>query len=155
MKNNSFSKEILVVKAAVLIVALIAVSFIAAVYLYTHGGARTGSQTHPVVSSTTSTLDKNASSTEIDDLYQGIHDVQFVSFAHTVIESRCPFYEPNGVVYHGCISDWVSQVEASSTVEAVDEVHGFCETFSNTYKDVISFKSDELFVKCTIWKLLQ
>lgn len=153
MKNTSFSKEILAVKAAVFVVVVIGLVVLASVYLYTRGGDPV--VTAPPVVQATTTVSDVSSTTPSEDLYQGISDSQFVTFAHDVIEKRCPFYEPNGAVYHGCISDWVTQVEASSPIEAVDEVHAFCEKFASSYNGKISFKQDELFVKCVIWKLLQ
>lgn len=86
-------------------------------------------------------------------LYKGITDSSFVSFALKTIDKRCPFYEPNGVVYHECLSDWVSQLEKNLLVEQIDEVHAYCEMFSKKYTDSISFESNELFTKCSIYKL--
>ncbi len=88
-----------------------------------------------------------------NDLYKGITDTGFVTFAHATIDKRCPFYEPNGVAYHECLSDWMSELEKKLLVEQVDEVHAYCEMFSKKYADSISFESSELFTKCSIYKL--
>lgn len=86
-------------------------------------------------------------------LYNGITDVGFVSFASSVIDKKCPFYVPDGVTYHQCLSDWTEDLEKKSLPEQVDEVHAYCEMFSKKFADKVSFESSELFTKCAIYKL--
>ncbi|MFA5131937.1 MAG: hypothetical protein WC444_01265 [Candidatus Paceibacterota bacterium] len=86
-------------------------------------------------------------------LYDSIPDKDFVNFAKTIIEPRCPFYVPNGITYRECLSDWEQGLEAKTLTEAVDEVHAYCTTFTKKYTDESSLEGQELFLKCAIYKL--
>ena len=87
------------------------------------------------------------------DLYASIKEKDFVQFATTVIEKRCPFYKPDGVTYRGCLSDWEEELANKSMVEQVDEVHAYCSMFTKKYTDETSLEGTELFLKCSIYKL--
>ena len=91
---------------------------------------------------------KNMSS----DLYASITDKDFVNFATTVIEKRCPFYKPDGVTYRTCLSDWEQSLSDVVIVELTDEVHNYCSTFTREYTDETSLEGQELFLKCAIYK---
>ncbi len=95
----------------------------------------------------------NATTTKGNSLYDGITDATFVTYATDVIDKRCPFYEPNGVVYRECLSDWLDALRNNALVEENGEVNAYCEVFSKKYADVISFQESELFTKCAIYML--
>jgi len=87
------------------------------------------------------------------DLYVSIQEKDFVNFAITEIEKKCPFYKPDGVTYRGCLSDWEESLVSKSMVEQVDEVHAYCSNFTKRYADETSHEGTELFLKCSIYKL--
>jgi hypothetical protein len=88
-----------------------------------------------------------------NDIYKGITDAGFVTFASIEIDKRCPFYKPDGVSYKQCLSDWVDELSKPLLVEQIDEVYAYCEVFSKKYSESISFEQSELFTKCSIYKL--
>jgi hypothetical protein len=87
------------------------------------------------------------------DLFATITEKDFVDYAQHVIESRCPFYRPDGTTYRTCLSDWEQDLESKVLVEQADEVHAYCSTFTNKYADESSLEGQELFLKCAIFKL--
>ncbi len=88
-----------------------------------------------------------------NDLYSSITDKDFVNFATSVIEKKCPFYKPDGVTYRTCLSDWEQSLEDKNMVEQNDEVHAYCSKFTNKYAEESSLEGQELFLKCAIYKL--
>jgi hypothetical protein len=96
---------------------------------------------------------KIITSSTTNELYSGITDSGFITFASTVIDKRCPFYKPDGVTYKECLATWIDELSKPLMVEQIDEVHAYCEVFSKKYADNISFEQSELFTKCVIYKL--
>lgn len=86
-------------------------------------------------------------------LMASIQEKDFVQSAQTSIEGRCPFYKPDGATYRECLSDWEQSLEAKVLVEQADEVHAYCSNFTKKYSDETSLEGQELFLKCSIFKL--
>ena len=87
------------------------------------------------------------------DLYASIQEKDFILFATTVIEKKCPFYKPDGITYRECLSDWEESLASKTITEQVDEIRAYCSMFTKKYTDETSLEGVELFLKCSIYKL--
>jgi hypothetical protein len=86
------------------------------------------------------------------DLYQSIDDADFVSYANTAIESRCPYYKPDGITYRQCLSDWEEELSGRISPNKQRSIHAYCGDFTAKYTDPESLQGLELFLKCAIYK---
>jgi hypothetical protein len=75
------------------------------------------------------------------------------AFASSTIETRCPFYKPNGNEYRDCLSSWVDELESNLLVEQLEEVQNYCGAFAKGIADENSNEGVELFLKCEIYTL--
>ncbi len=82
-----------------------------------------------------------------------VGDVNFTSFVKETIDLKCPFYEPDGATYRGCLIDWKDEllkVFKGSKIN-LDNIQSYCEGISNKYSG--SLEGEELWLDCMIYKL--
>ena len=95
-----------------------------------------------------------ATSTQVTGIYSDISEKDFVTFASTTIEKRCPFYVPDGASYRECLATWVDELQQGRATESdINAINLYCETFTKNYQSQQSLAASELFIKCTIFKL--
>ncbi|MDB5260332.1 MAG: hypothetical protein JWN37_563 [Candidatus Nomurabacteria bacterium] len=100
---------------------------------------------------------------QLDGLYKNmrsslndsINDPEFVKFSNTAIESKCPFYKPDGITYRQCLSDWEEALSLKSPKDIQTKVHLSCEDFTKEYADAESLQGNELFLRCAIYRFIQ
>lgn len=85
-------------------------------------------------------------------LYSKMSEKDFVAFASSTIEVKCPFYKPDGVSYRGCLYDWEESLLSGESQTSLEKINSFCETFTAKYEDLESTPGHELFSKCRIFK---
>lgn len=120
----------------VYLAGIIVILLLFVVYFYKSGTPPTALKKEPVVSSIPS-----------------YDDLDFQRFVRSRIEKRCPFYQPDGITYRACLSDWEESLVKEVIPELADEVHAYCDTFTKKYTEPYSLESTELFLKCSIYKL--
>lgn len=91
------------------------------------------------------------STTTETGIYFDIEEKDFVLFASSNIEKRCPFYVPDGSSYRECLSDWMNSIQLKAIDEEITEVNNYCQTFTAKYQDTQSLAGSELFMKCVIF----
>lgn len=97
---------------------------------------------------------ENATSSQMVGIYSDINEKDFVLFASSTIETRCPFYVPDGVTYRECLAAWTEELQQGRATESdIKAINLYCETFTKNYQSKQSLASSELFIKCTLFKL--
>lgn len=136
------------------VLLLIAITFVVGYQFGKSGPIESPIATATTTPATSTPVTKKAATTSIPaGLYSFITEKDFVAFAQTAIERRCPFYKPDGATYRSCLSDWEQSLEATVLTEQADEVHAYCSTFTAKYVQESSPEGQELFLKCAIFKL--
>lgn len=82
-------------------------------------------------------------------LYSKMSERDFVEFASSTVDVKCPFYKLDGISYRSCLYDWE---EALLSKKSVKEVSSYCEIFTAKYEDLETTPGHELFTKCRIFK---
>lgn len=97
---------------------------------------------------------ENGTSTQEIGIYSDISEKDFVAFASSTIEIKCPFYVPDGATYRECLATWVDELQQGRATESdINAINLYCEKFTKNYQSKQSLAASELFIKCTIFKL--
>lgn len=97
---------------------------------------------------------QNGTSTQDIGIYSDISEKDFVDFASSTIEVKCPFYVPDGATYRECLASWVDELQQGRATESdINAINLYCEKFTKNYQSKQSLAASELFIKCTIFKL--
>lgn len=101
---------------------------------------------------TNSSPERETWMTDDQYLYSKMSEKDFVAFASSTIDVKCPFYEPNGVSYRSCLYDWEESLLSGESQNSIEKINSYCETFTAKYEDLESAPGHELFTKCRIFK---
>ena len=87
-----------------------------------------------------------------EEAISGVGDPQFTEFYRSTINPKCPFYEPDGASYRGCLLDWESALRDGFHDKAAEKkITDYCLSISDQYD--AGLEATELNLECLIYKL--
>ena len=84
----------------------------------------------------------------------GVHDPAFSAYSHSVLDTRCPFYKPDGASYRECLWGLVEEKEAvyKKTSPSSKEIDDSCQAIAS---DLGGLQAGEIVLLCRAFKLSQ